>query len=626
MALRRRHDSDETRIPRKDRRGVHPALAGAIVLIVAAIAVYFAFAKKVPFTHGFRVEAVFQNANSVRPNSPVRIAGVDVGKVTKIERYKDTDMSVVTLELKDKALPIHKDATAKIRPRIFLEGNFFVDLQPGTPTSPTIDDGDTLPYTQTAAPVQFGDVLTALQQDTRRSLQQVLEDYGNALTAKPTQEDDANGDPSTRGQTAAESLNDTLDYAGPAEKNVSIVNQALLGEQPDDLSTIIASLAKVTGALGRNERVLQDFVTNFNATMKIFADESGNLQATVRELAPTLKVTDTTLASLNRAFPPTRAFAREILPGVRETPATVDASFPWIKQTRALLQPGELQGVARELSPATQDLARVINGSNELLPQTDLASKCFARVILPTGDIVIEDGPLTTGKENYKEFWYAMVGLASEGQNFDGNGMYVRFQPGAGSQTISTGKSSISGETLFGRADAAPLGTRPAFPAKRPPYRPDVPCYTQKIPDLNGAAVGAGESSRTTPATTIGNATQLVDTELGPLQPVLNSLVTDLTGLADQVVSQGATGQIVNGVTGAVGQVLGGTPVGGGPTAKLQAGRSAKASAAKQRSARKAKAKARARARAAQARIGDDDVAGQLLSRLNPFRGVGDEG
>ena len=29
--------------------------------------------------------------------------------------------------------PIHDDARAKIRPRIFLEGNFFVDLEPGTP-------------------------------------------------------------------------------------------------------------------------------------------------------------------------------------------------------------------------------------------------------------------------------------------------------------------------------------------------------------------------------------------------------------------------------------------------------------------------------------------------------------
>ena len=30
-------------------------------------------------------------------------------------------------------LPIHADATAKIRARIFLEGNFYVDLSPGTP-------------------------------------------------------------------------------------------------------------------------------------------------------------------------------------------------------------------------------------------------------------------------------------------------------------------------------------------------------------------------------------------------------------------------------------------------------------------------------------------------------------
>ena len=37
----------------------------------------------------------------------------------------------MTLEIKTSGLPIHEDATAKIRPRIFLEGNFFVDLQPG---------------------------------------------------------------------------------------------------------------------------------------------------------------------------------------------------------------------------------------------------------------------------------------------------------------------------------------------------------------------------------------------------------------------------------------------------------------------------------------------------------------
>ena len=78
-----------------------------------------------PFTHGFRVKAVFVNANNVRPNSPVRIAGVNIGKVKKVKAYKggDGNMSLVTMEIDKAGLPIHKDATLKVRPRIFLEGN-----------------------------------------------------------------------------------------------------------------------------------------------------------------------------------------------------------------------------------------------------------------------------------------------------------------------------------------------------------------------------------------------------------------------------------------------------------------------------------------------------------------------
>jgi len=46
----------------------------------------------------------------------VRIAGVDVGKVASIKR--DGNTGLVTMEIQDKGLPIHHDATVKIRPRI----------------------------------------------------------------------------------------------------------------------------------------------------------------------------------------------------------------------------------------------------------------------------------------------------------------------------------------------------------------------------------------------------------------------------------------------------------------------------------------------------------------------------
>ena len=486
-----RRDPDAPRIPRKDRAGASPLKVGAAVLLVLCMATYFGFTKHVPFTHGFRVKAVFPSANSIRTNSPVRIAGVNVGKVKKIERQDGTDAALVTMEIDNKGLPIHKDATVKIRPRIFLEGNFFVDMQPGTPGTPTLGDGDTLPIAQASDPVQLDQVLTALQQDTRTQLQSLLDNYGKALTAKPTAAQDAAQDPSVRGLTAAQALNKSYRYGGPAFKSVSIVNDALLGTRPHDLSDLIAGLDKTTAALDRNEGALKDLITNFNTTMASFASHDTDLSRTIHLLAPTLDNAKKALTSLNASFPNTRAFAREILPGVRETPATINASFPWIAQTRKLLGKSELRGLVQELSPATADLARLTDRTLTLLPQADLLAKCATNVVLPTGDIKIDDGPLTSGAENYKEFWYAMVGLAGEGQNFDGNGMYVRFQPGGGDQTFSTGKiGPLTGDTLFANAVAKPLGTRPAFPGKRPPYKPDVPCYTNKIPDVNGAATG----------------------------------------------------------------------------------------------------------------------------------------
>jgi ABC-type transporter Mla subunit MlaD len=491
----RRSGADEVRIPRKDRRGASPVVVGLVLLVLAVLGSYLGFRKDIPFTKGYRINAVFESANSIRANSPVRVAGVNVGKVQKITRYADTDMSVVEMEINDRGLPIHKDATAKIRSRIFLEGNFFVDLSPGTPNGPTLEDGDTIRVTQTSSPVQLDQLLTALQKDTRHDLQTVLEEFGTALDGDPAASD-AGQDPSVKGQTAGQSLNDTYKDAGPALRGTAIVNEALLGTEPHDLSGAIKGLQRVTAALGRNESLLQDWLVNFNRTLAIFADEKQNVSATIRELPGTLANADRAFASLNGAFPATRAFAREILPGVRETPSTIDASRPWVRQARQLMSQAELQGLARDLRPTTKNLAIATDAAIRFFPQQDLFAKCLTKVLLPAGDIKIQDGPFTTGSENYKSFWYTMVGLAGESQNFDGNGQMVRFQTGGGSQTFATGPSNQGQPPQFFRTAAPPIGVRPVFPGTRPPYRPDVPCFTNKLPDLNSARSGPPEGGQ----------------------------------------------------------------------------------------------------------------------------------
>jgi hypothetical protein len=99
--------------------------------------------------------------------------------------------------------------------------------------------------------------------------------------------------------------------------------------------------------------------------------------------------------------------------------------------------------------------------------------------VLPSGNVVVKDpvSTLNTGKENYKEFWYALTGIAGESQNFDGNGQYVRFQPGGGLDTISLGAATLDPSTLFGQSAAPPVATAPVFSPKRPAYHPEVPCY-----------------------------------------------------------------------------------------------------------------------------------------------------
>jgi phospholipid/cholesterol/gamma-HCH transport system substrate-binding protein len=467
------------------RSRVSAPVAGGIFVALVVILCFFVFTKANPLSSPYELKGTFANATNIRTNSPVRIAGVEVGKVTKIEPAGgDSTAATLTMQISDRGLPIHKDAYMKIRPRIFLEGNFFVELSPGSPGAPELESGSTVALAQTDGPVQIDQVLTTLQADTRANLQKLLQGYGDAIYGQPLAGEDADQDPSTRGERAAQSLNDSLNYSPDALKGSAIVNEALLGTEHHDLSKLIAGQQRTSAKLVSREQSLKDLITNFNLTTAAFAAEEGNLRQTIALLPRVLDNARPALEALNRSFPPTRAFAREILPGVRETPATINASFPWIAQTRALVSPAELQGLARDLRPATADLSAVTNDTVRLLP---------------TGDLKIDDGFLSTGLENYKEFWQAMVSLSGESQNFDGNGPYVRFQTGGGANQLSTGRAGSidpagggDGNPLFGNFLLQPIGSRPKRPPVKPPVNRKKPCYTNQLPDLNSAEVGVG--------------------------------------------------------------------------------------------------------------------------------------
>jgi phospholipid/cholesterol/gamma-HCH transport system substrate-binding protein len=473
------------------RSRLTPFRAGLIALVLIVVGAYLGFSKDIPFTRPYELGAVFENAPPIAEGTAVRVAGVDVGKVSNVESMGGDSAGVkVTMKLEDQALPIHEDAEVIARERIFLEGNLFLDIKPGTPSAGRLDDGETIPISQTSAPVQIDQVLGTLQTDTRKDLQDLLEGYGEALNGEPQPGEDDDQDPDTRGETGGQALNDSLDYSADALRGAAVVNDATLGTELHDLSKLIGGQQRIMQALSSREGQLKDLLTNWNVTTAALAAEEVNLGETVRLLPEVLEAARPALDNLNRAFPSTRAWALEMIPGVRETPATLEAGFPWVRQTHALLGPDELQGLVDDLQPAVDDFAQFVDGQVELLPVFDLFNRCQYETVLPSGETVIADGPLTTGVKNYQEFLQALVGLVGAGQNFTGNGVYTRFQPGGGAYEVQTGSVGSLGRR-FGNATAPPLGTRPAR-GPRPPYRPDAACHRQGPPDLNSAQIGPG--------------------------------------------------------------------------------------------------------------------------------------
>jgi hypothetical protein len=411
------------------------------------------------------------------------------------------DQVEATFTVDEAGRPIHDDAEVEIRPRLFLEGNFFLDLKPGSPSAPELEEDGEILATNTATAVQLDEVLTALQSDSRENLQRLLAGYGTALTAQPTAADDADQDKDVRGETAAESLNDSFAYGGKAGKSTAIVNEALLGTEPHDLSKLIASSADVFGTLSEREESLKGLVTNFNITTGALAAESSNLSASIRELAPTLEEAEPSFLHLSNALPPLRAWARALEPSLRELPGTIRASGPWLDQAGLLLRDQELGGLARLLGDAARPLAQTSNEATKLLPELINTSRCATRVLDPTADTAITVDPNDPGNTStvWQEFFYGAVNLGGAAGNFDGNGHYLRGMAGGGDELV--GNQNVGGGFLntrnYGTSQDAPLGIQPVLANEPPDFRTDIPCFKNDPPDLNGPAANVGSPDLT---------------------------------------------------------------------------------------------------------------------------------
>ncbi len=142
-------------------RNIVETIVGALVLVVAALFVFYAFAKSGRSTpNGYEVIARFGRVDGLKRGSDVSLSGVKVGTVTSIDLDQKSFQAVVHIAL-SAGLALPTDTNAKVVSESLLGGMEIV-LEPGADEQ-TIKPGgeigntqDAISFTELLAKFMFG--------------------------------------------------------------------------------------------------------------------------------------------------------------------------------------------------------------------------------------------------------------------------------------------------------------------------------------------------------------------------------------------------------------------------------------------------------------------------------------
>jgi phospholipid/cholesterol/gamma-HCH transport system substrate-binding protein len=306
------------------------------------------------------VEAELSTAQAVTPGQgqTVNVAGVEVGEISGV-RLED-GKAIVTLKLEEDSVPVYRNASVLLRPKTGLK-DMVAELTPGTKDAGELDEGQRIPIGQTSPDVNFDEILSSLDGDTRSYLQLLLSDGAQGLKG--------NG---------RELANTIRRFEPTARYTRDIAEQ--LATRRRNIKRAIHNFSLVVDELGGKDDQLAEFVENSNAVFASLASQDANLRATLRELPSTLTATRTALGkaevladelgpTLQALRPGARALGptlRQTRPFLRETtPVIRDEIRPFVRASRPLVT--ELRPAMRDLSALTPKLLRSFRVVNALL-------------------------------------------------------------------------------------------------------------------------------------------------------------------------------------------------------------------------------------------------------------------
>jgi phospholipid/cholesterol/gamma-HCH transport system substrate-binding protein len=234
------------------------------VLLVLAVFLGVSGCTGVPSFGGkMKVTALMKDSAGLFVGNDVGILGVPVGKVTAIK--PDGDHVRVTMEInKDQAVPADAGAVVVARS---VATDRYVELTPVYHSGPKLHDGAVIDTEKTRTPVDFDDVLAALNtfatgisgsKETKDAIKRILESGSRAVNGK------------------GEEFNRAITSLGGAVDTIS--------SQRENIASTVRSLDALTTAIASNQTLVRDFITQVSQASKLLADERQNFQSTLVSL------------------------------------------------------------------------------------------------------------------------------------------------------------------------------------------------------------------------------------------------------------------------------------------------------------------------------------------------------
>ncbi len=318
---------------------------------------------------GYQFHAYFPEAAQLAQQADVRISGVPVGKVVKLE-LGPGNTTEATLQLDERYAPIPRDARAILRQKTLL-GETYVELTPGNKADGLLAEGGSLGKGQVQRTVELDEIFRSLDEQTRRDFQVWMQSTAAGLRGRGQDFNDALGNLAPFAENTTDLLR-ILDRQRPAVqglfRNSAIVFDALAGRNGELRDLISNSNTVFSTVAARNEslqalfKALPTFERESQLTVERLNQFARETDPLVRQLTPVAQELSPTLQSLSRLAPSFRDFFVDLGP-------LITASYRGLPAFQKFLD--DLRPALGQLDPFTRTLNPVLRYISDFLPEID---------------------------------------------------------------------------------------------------------------------------------------------------------------------------------------------------------------------------------------------------------------